>query len=203
MKVLNENGKTFLSGMMSQADTKNRNGRVYPKHILKEAVLKLIEDVNSSDVYSEKEHPDYFEVKYNDNVCGILREVTWDDSTGCSFCKVELVEGTTGGDTVIKAVNSGKTVGISTRGMGSLTFNEQLNAQVVQNDLVLSTADVIVDGIQSCQTCSLKLDESVETYFLDDVLFESECGCDINEYTDEEKKILENYISETIIRCFK
>ena len=63
INVLNEateDGKKhwYISGPFMQADTKNRNGRIYPKKILEREVEKYIkEKVNTKQAMGELDHP--------------------------------------------------------------------------------------------------------------------------------------------------
>lgn len=202
MQVLHESGKTFLYGMMSKADTVNRNNRIYPEPTLYKATMDLIESVNKSKVYSELEHPPYLEVAYNDNVCGVIVEVTWDSNAKASFCKVEVFEDTKAGKKLMEAIKNGTHIGISTRGSGTLTMNES-KVGVVQPDLKFATADIILEGLQSCQTCVMQLHEKYETFYFDDVLIEAEgCGCPLEKLTDEDKEILQRELVEKVTSIF-
>ena len=202
MQILNEKGKTYLKGMMSKADTVNRNGRIYPKDILKEATLELAKSIKESDTWSELEHPPYIEVKYNDNVCGRLVEVTWDDKVSASFCKLEILEDTKAGKEVLEAIQDKRHIGISTRGSGSLVENKQ-GVGVVQDDLKFYTADTIL-GVQSCQSCILQLHESTETYYFDDMLVES-CSCNqvLEQLSEDDIKVVQDKLVEGFKNIFK
>lgn len=198
MQVLHENGKLVLKGPMTQADVRNRNGRLYPKDVLRKAVLDLSERVSKQpqSVWSELEHPGYPDLK-REKACGLLTEVTWDESTGISYCKVEILPDTDVGKRVINGVRNGGTYGISTRGSGSLD-----ESKVVQADLVFHTADVI-ETLQSCQIC--RLTEGVEENTLDDFLLESSdhCQCMFSKMTMSEQIQLRHHLAESIIKLFR
>lgn len=203
MQVLYESGKTFLYGMMSKADTVNRNNRIYPEPTLYKATMDLVEAVNKSKVWSELEHPPYLEVSYNDNVCGAIVEVTWDSKAKASFCKVEVFEDTTAGKKLMEAIKNKVHIGISTRGSGTLSMNES-KVGVVQPDLRFATADIILDGLQSCQTCVMQLHESYETFYFDDVLMEAEgCGCPLEALTEDDTIALQKELVEKVKKLFK
>ena len=204
MQILHEAGKTFLYGMMSKADVVNRNNRIYPEQTLLKATNNLIESVGKGKLYSELEHPPYLEVSYNDNVCGVITEVTWDSDAKATFCKVEILEDTESGKKVMSAIKDGTHIGISTRGSGTLTVNES-KVGVVQDDLKFATADIILDGLQSCQTCVMQLHEKYETFYFDDFLVEAEksCGCMLEKLTDDDKQVLQKELVEKITNIFK
>lgn len=186
---------------MTQADVRNRNDRIYPKAYLRPAVLDLAMRVgggSKTPIYSELEHPNYTELIFEKS-CGVLTEVTWDEATGISYCKVEIHDSTPMGREVLEGVAKGVTYGISTRGSGSL--NED---NVVQDDLHFFTADII-KTIQSCQIC--RLTEGVESInTLDDFLVEAiepECKCRFNKLTLSEQIQVKYHLQEAIINCFK
>lgn len=200
-QVLHENGKLVLRGPMTQADVRNRNGRLYPKDVLRSAVLDLSARVSKipQTVYSELEHPQYDDL-IKEKACGLLTEVSWDEDSGIGYCKVEILDSTPTGKEVLEGVANGNTYGISTRGSGSLDDNK-----VVQDDLYFHTADVI-KTLQSCQIC--RLSEGVEnpTNTLDDMLLEvkkdSNCKCIFHDLSMGEQIQLRDYVAKTITNLF-
>lgn len=203
VQILHENGMLVLKGPMTQADVRNRNGRIYPKAVLRTAVMDLAMRVSGGSktpIYSELEHPNYEELIFEKS-CGMLTEVSWDEATGIAYCKVQIHDSTPMGREVLEGVANGVTYGISTRGSGSL--NE---ANIVQNDLKFFTADVI-KTIQSCQIC--RLTEGVESVnTLDDYLVEAskvepECKCRFNQLTLAEQIQVKHHLAEAVISCFK
>lgn len=197
IQVLHENGKLVLKGPMSQADVRNRNGRLYPKATLRKATLELSERVSKQPqtVWSELEHPGYPEL-IREKACGVLTEVTWDEDSGIAYCKVEILPDTMVGKKVLNGVKNGATYGISTRGAGSLD-----ESKVVQDDLVFHTADVI-ETLQSCQIC--RLTEGTENT-LDDFLLEKheECECMFSKMSLSEQIQVREYLAESIIKIFR
>lgn len=199
IQILHENGKLILKGPMSQADVRNRNGRVYPKAHLRKAVLNLSERVSRQPqaVYSELEHPSYPDL-IRTKSCGLLTEVTWDEDSGISYCKVEILPDTATGKEVLEGISKGVTYGISTRGAGSLDENK-----VVQDDLFFYTADVI-KTLQSCQIC--RLTEGVEdpSNTLDDFLVEAkECECKFHKMDLVDQIQLRDHLVESFTKLFK
>ena len=53
----NKNGDIFLEGKIQAADTKNRNGRIYPKHILEREYKKILEKIKNNKGGGELDHP--------------------------------------------------------------------------------------------------------------------------------------------------
>ena len=200
MEILNENGKTYLSGYMTEAETRNRNGRLYPKEVAKSATLELKERVNKGGVLAYLDHPPHADLVYEDS-CGLIVEVDWHDDTGRATCKVEILNDTRDGKRVLERIEKGEQFGISTRGLGSLDENK-----VVQPGLKFVTADIIGNLGQSCQVCTMSLHESNRSNTLDDFLIEEDkkpCGCVYATLKEDDKKLAENYLIEAFKSCLK
>ncbi len=202
MELLLENGKTYLRGFMTEAETRNRNGRLYPKSVAKTAVMELIERVKDGGVLTYLEHPNHANLVYEDS-CGKIVELKWDDSTGRALCKVEILEDTIDGKAVLERINKGEDFGISTRGEGSLDENK-----VVKPGLKFITADIIGNLGQSCQVCSMSLTESTEdrTNTMEDFIIEvdkKDCACIYAKLSSTDKKIAENYLIDGFIQKIK
>ena len=205
MQILNENGKTYLKGYLTEADVKNRNQRIYPFDIAKKAVRELKERVDANGVYSYLGHPSHSDT-IHENSCGKIVEVLWEDDTGRATCKVEILDDTIDGKKVLQMIKEKKNLGISTRGLGSLDENGN-----VKEGLVFTTADIIESNFQgeygqSCQVCTMNLSESTRTNTMSDFLESIDgidnCGCflDLNEL--EQKVVYEN-LKQKIIEIFK
>lgn len=215
MEILNENGKTYLKGIMTEANFgknpqgydfsfrgRNRNGRLYPYNILEKATLDLKEKVDKGGVFSYLGHPPHSDLIESDSA-GKIIELEWIPESGRAICKVEILEYTKDGKEILKAISEGKTFGISTRGLGSLDENK-----AVKEGLVFVTSDIIknYDGeIQSCQSCTLSLTESIQANYNDYLIQEDKkpCGCIYATLDNKDKKLAENYLIEAFKSCLK
>lgn len=106
-----------VTGIMQRAGAKNQNGRVYKKSILEREVNAYIENfVDVGNAYGELDHPESPVVSLK-NASHIVKELWWegDDLMG----RVELLN-TPYGNIVKEIIKSGHTVGISSRGTGSI-----------------------------------------------------------------------------------
>lgn len=214
MQILNENGKTYLKGIITEANCgtnkagtdfsfrgRNRNGRLYPFDILKESVLELSKRVNEANgVLSYLNHPPHSNLIYKDS-CAKIVELEWIDESGRAHGKLEILEDTKSGKEVLKNLKAGKPYGISTRGEGSLDEDKK-----VQKGLKLITADIIPQfngSIQSCQSCNLSLTESIQSDY-EDYLIETDksCGCIYAKLDKSDKVIAENYVIEKFSKLF-
>ena len=156
MELLFEDNKVYLKGVLTVTGERNRNGRLYPKHIMEAEIGKLNDRIKAGvKVYAEKEHPiDYIEIREDaPNTCGIFREVTWFNESfdgfgdGYATCKIEILADRPKGKELIAELKAGKEYGISTRAGGSLT--EDMTVDM----LLLETADIV--AMPSCQVCYL------------------------------------------------
>ena len=106
-----------VEGIMQRAGAKNQNGRVYDKQILLREVDKYItEFVKNGNAYGELDHPESALVSLK-NESHIIKELWWkgDELMG----RVELLN-TPSGNIVKEIIKAGHTIGISSRGTGSV-----------------------------------------------------------------------------------
>jgi len=137
-----ENGEKnyVIEGVFAQADKKNRNGRVYPKAIMENAVNKYVtEQVSKKRAVGELNHPEGPTVNL-DKVSHLITDLKFEGNDVVG--KAQILE-TPMGKIVKGLLDGGVQLGVSTRGMGSL---EQRNgAMVVKDDFILSTVDIVQD----------------------------------------------------------
>ena len=110
-------GKLIVKGTLQRAESKNQNGRIYPKDILvREAKKYASVQVNERRALGELDHPDSSVVNLN-NVSHNVLEMVWegDDLNGT----VEVL-GTPAGNILKELFKSGIKLGISSRGLGSV-----------------------------------------------------------------------------------
>jgi len=130
-------GKILLKGVLQKADTLNQNGRLYPASILEREVRNYQKFIRENRALGECDHPDSSVVELK-NVSHIVREA-WMDGDIC-YGTVELLD-TPCGKILQSLVESGVTLGISSRGVGS-TVSEG-DYQVVQDDFQLICWDFV------------------------------------------------------------
>lgn len=138
-----EGGKKqfFIEGPFMQADQKNRNGRVYPLHVLqKEANRYINEYVNKNRAYGELGHPEGPTINL-ERVSHMIKELRQD---GADFIGKAKIMDTPYGNIVKNLMMEGATLGVSTRGMG--TLEEKNGVKYVKDDFYLATAaDIVAD----------------------------------------------------------
>ena len=137
-----ENGEKnyVIEGVFAQADQKNRNGRVYPKAIMENAVNKYVQDqVSKKRAVGELNHPEGPTVNL-DKVSHLITDLKFEGNNVIG--KAQILD-TPMGKIVKGLLEGGVQLGVSTRGMGSL---EQKNGVMyVKEDFILSTVDIVQD----------------------------------------------------------
>ena len=132
--------KYLIEGVFAMAESKNRNGRIYPKAILEKAVDKYVTDqVKTKRAVGELNHPEGPTVNL-DKVSHLITDLNFEGNNVMG--KAQVLE-TPMGQIVKGLLEGGVQLGVSTRGMGSL---EQRNgASVVKDDFILNTVDIVQD----------------------------------------------------------
>jgi hypothetical protein len=132
----------YLEGTYLQGNLKNRNGRVYDTAVLETEVNRYMrENIEKKRAWGELGHPDGPAINF-DRVCVMHESMRRDGDNFIGKSKVltdlpmgKIVEG---------LLNAGGSLGVSSRGMGSLKMVE--GVMRVQSDFRLATAaDVVAD----------------------------------------------------------
>jgi len=137
-----ENGeKSFvIEGVFAQADKKNRNGRIYPKAIMENAVNKYVEDqVSKKRAVGELNHPEGPTVNL-DKVSHLITDLKLEGTDVVG--KAQILD-TPMGKIVKGLLEGGVQLGVSTRGMGSLVNRN--GVAYVGEDFHLATIDIVQD----------------------------------------------------------
>jgi Prohead core protein serine protease len=144
--VVEENSKTgkknlFIRGPFMQAEQKNRNGRVYPVHVLEREVNRYNDEyVKSNRALGELGHPNGPSI----NLDRVSHKIVELKQEGHDFIGKAQILDTPMGLIAKNLIESGVCLGVSTRGMGSL--KEKNGVMEVQDDFFLATAaDIVAD----------------------------------------------------------
>ena len=131
-------GGMILSGVMQKADCVNGNGRVYPHKVLAKEIVNYQKIVKENRALGELDHPEDSIINLR-NASHMITEIWWDGSDVMGKAKVL---DTPSGQILRSLVESGVTLGISSRGMGSVTENN--NGQtMVEDDFQLICFDFV------------------------------------------------------------
>jgi len=107
----------IVEGVVQRADAKNQNGRVYPKDTLEREVEKYVAGpIAENRALGELDHPDSSIINLK-NVCHNIKSLWWDDAD--LMGKIEVLP-TPSGNILKELFLNNITVGISSRGMGSV-----------------------------------------------------------------------------------
>ena len=136
-KVKVANGTLILSGVMQMSETLNGNGRVYPHKIMMREVENYRKLVKERRAVGELDHPDDSVINLK-NASHVVTDIWMDDNK--VFGKIEVLP-TPSGNILRNLVESGIKMGISSRGMGSVS--ESNGKTVVQDDFQLICFDMV------------------------------------------------------------
>jgi hypothetical protein len=133
-------GGTVVQGILQRAGAKNQNGRIYPKNILaRECQRYQKEYIDQHRALGELDHPESSVVNLN-NVSHNVLKIWWvnDDLMGA----VQVLD-TPSGNILKSLFKSGITLGISSRGLGSVKELYKESAVEVQEDFELICWDFV------------------------------------------------------------
>jgi len=134
------NKNYYIEGIFAQANKKNRNGRVYSKNIMEQAVDKYVtEQVSQGRAVGELNHPEGPTINL-DKVSHKITKLKWDGDNVIG--KASILD-TPNGKIVKGLLDGGVRLGVSTRGMGSLESRNGVN--YVRDDFILNTVDIVQD----------------------------------------------------------
>ena len=115
--ISENNGKLVVKGVLQRAESKNQNGRVYPREVLLKEVGKYLENqVTERRALGELDHPESSVVNLNNASHNII-EMHWD---GDDLLGTVEVLSTPAGNILKELFKSGIKLGISSRGLGSV-----------------------------------------------------------------------------------
>ena len=132
----------YIEGIFMQANVKNRNGRLYPKEILRKEAKRYTQNyIKQNRAFGELGHPEGPTVNL-ERVSHMITELKED---GNDFRGRAKILDTPYGKIVKNLIDEGARLGVSSRGMGSLKPMGR-NCSQVQDDFYLATAaDIVAD----------------------------------------------------------
>ena len=136
-EAVDANEPVALTGIMQRAGVENQNKRVYPRQILEREVNNYMKVVRENRAVGELDHPNESVVELK-NASHIVRDLWWDNND--LHGKIEVLN-TPNGQILQSLLGSGVTIGISSRGVGSLKKKGETNE--VEDDFVLICWDIV------------------------------------------------------------
>tara|TARA_A100001234_G_scaffold68334_1_gene60106 strand:- start:18 stop:659 length:642 start_codon:yes stop_codon:yes gene_type:complete len=131
----------YIEGVFLQSELKNRNGRMYPFDVLNREVERYNEEyVKTKRALGELGHPDGPTV----NLDRVSHRITSLRAEGNNFIGKAQILDTPMGNIARSLLGEGVQLGVSSRGMGSIQKQEDVN--IVADDFMLTTAaDIVAD----------------------------------------------------------
>lgn len=141
--VEESNGKKniFIEGIFAQYDVGNRNGRVYPKQVMEKEVNRYQDQIEAKRSLGELGHPANPSINLN-QVSHLITNLRM-ESDGRVVGRAKILE-TPMGTIAKNLIENEVSLGVSTRGLGSLKMNKA-GLQEVQDDFHLATIDIVAD----------------------------------------------------------
>jgi hypothetical protein len=147
MKGIDFSDDIVLYAVLQKFDTPNKNGRIYPEKLLKREVEKYQTVIGKGSALNELNHPSSSLIDL-DRVSHTIEETWWDGKILMGKIKLLLSPGwkksgivSTKGDQAAMLLMNGVTLGISSRGVGSLKSEKGQN--IVQEDFELVCFDLV------------------------------------------------------------
>ena len=142
LQVLNEgkNGTMKVRGIFQRADEENNNGRIYSKALLEREIDKLCESMKGRRLMGELDHPQHDSVKLS-NVSHLITKL---DVKGNEIIGEAEILDTPMGKVAKALIEGGVQIGISSRGMGTLSEGQD-GKKYVNEDFRLITWDLVAD----------------------------------------------------------
>lgn len=161
LQILSEGtaGKTKIRGVFGRCNEANKNGRIYPTAVLESQLKKVQPLISERRLCGELDHPQNDTVKLSNASHLITKlEMKGDELIG----EAEILS-TPAGMTAKALIEGGVKIGISSRGMGTLSEDAKGN-KIVNEDFRLVTFDLVADP--STRGAYPGLSESVESQFV-------------------------------------
>lgn len=145
------NEPIYINCILQKWGVKNKNGRVYPKEVLIQQVNEYQKLVDNNSSVSESDHPESSVISLH-NISHMITEMWWGkgEKENILYGKIKLIVSpgfinmgiaSVIGDKIVLYLQNGITLGISSRGVGSL---KEINGQnIVQPDFELIGFDLV------------------------------------------------------------
>jgi len=167
LKILEESkssGTMKIAGVFQRADTPNHNKRIYERRLLEREMGRLTESISERRLMGELDHPSHDSVKLQ-NVSHLVTKLSM---RGKDMIGEAEILNTPAGQVAQALIKGGVKLGISSRGMGSLTESPDGNT-IVNEDFKLVTFDLVADPSTKGAYPGL-VNESKDSQFIEDTV---------------------------------
>ena len=135
--VSKENGNLVVEGILATCEVKNGNGRYYARDLWEREMKKYTDLIKERRSLGELDHPESQVINLQ-NVSHLVTDYSWDGDN--IMGKIEILP-TPAGNILKELIKNGVTVGVSSRGMGSL--EQRGDIMEVQDDFELLCWDFV------------------------------------------------------------
>ena len=135
--VSKENGNLVVEGILATCEVKNGNGRYYARDLWEREMEKYTDLIKERRSLGELDHPESQIINLQ-NVSHLVTDYSWDGDN--IMGKIEILP-TPSGNILKELIKNGVTVGVSSRGMGSL--EQRGDIMEVQDDFELLCWDFV------------------------------------------------------------
>jgi hypothetical protein len=136
-KIFVKGGGMILSGKLQEAEVQNGNGRVYPHNVLIREVKIYKKIVSENRAVGELDHPEDSVVNLK-NASHMVTDIWMEEKSVMG--KIKVLD-TPSGQTLRSLVEGGVQLGISSRGLGSVSEDSQ--GTTVNDDFQLICFDIV------------------------------------------------------------
>lgn len=134
--------KLYITGPFLQSECVNRNGRMYPFAIMEKEVRRYTENyINKGRALGELNHPSGPTI----NLDRVSHKIVSLEQKGNNWVgKAQILE-TPMGKIAKSLINEGVTLGVSSRGIGSLRETNKGYKEVGEDFMIATAADIVAD----------------------------------------------------------
>lgn len=130
----------YIEGIFMQAEKPNRNGRIYGKGIMEREVARYQDLINEKRSLGELGHPPNPQINLN-QVSHLITGLRFEGND--IYGKAKILD-TPMGKIAKNFIEEGVSLGVSSRGLGSVRLNKE-GVNEVQDDFHLATVDIVAD----------------------------------------------------------
>ncbi len=143
------NTRIIVEAILQKANVLNKNGRIYPYDILDKEQKRYVDLLKTNSAVGESNHPESTNIDLN-NISHRILELGWDGSTLMGKLELHVSPGylrygycspNRPADNIYDDIRRGVQIGISSRGIGSVTEHNGQN--IVQEDFELICWDLV------------------------------------------------------------
>jgi len=180
----------FIEGVFLQSAIKNRNGRIYPEHVMdKEVARYMKESVDAKTAMGELGHPSGPQI----NLDRVSHRIVNLRKEGTDYVGKAMITNTPMGNIARGLMESEVRLGVSSRAMGTLKMNKQ-GINEVQDDFRLATAADIVADPSAPNAWVEGIMESL------DWVYDETRGWEAIEIVEESKKAIDKAVQQRALQ---